>query len=636
MTDLLLPADTAAPAEAVGIDSLSFEFVNALPTTAFVLDLDYRIVFINAAARAGMERLGGDLAGLADKLMGQSFEWLHGDAKALSPEVVKDPANLPINEKSTRGGDFLDTTMTPVHDRFGTYCAVLVSVLNITDKVKAEQALLDSARDNTTANAVLEGLAQATTQEACLRTVIDAYAEHFDASYISWWSLDAASGRLHHGGIDGGAPHVLPLARQQAQRTSYAPGEGIAGRAWADRRFFAIEDLAEDHTWSGAAGAVANGARSVLGFPVTVGGEVIGTIEATLPAPLRMTAERQETLASIVVLLDDALERVAAQQRAAAEARETAAKVRELLDFVRGAASGDLTRELGVNGDDTLGQVADALRELLGSMRSSLGEIRGTADTLSGAADQLTGLSQGMGEGASLTADRAGSASGASTQVSTSIQSVATAAEEMTASIREIARNATDAAAVAGDAVSVAAQAQGTVASLGSSSAEIGKVVKVITSIAQQTNLLALNATIEAARAGDAGKGFAVVANEVKELAKETAAATEDISRKIEAIQGNTEDAVSAISRISEVIGRISDIQTTIASAVEEQTATTNEIARSVSEAAAGAQGIAADVTEVAAAAAETQAGAHTALESARGFSDVAVELRGLVGRFTL
>src|SRR5581483_7458380 len=150
-----------------------------------------------------------------------------------------------------------------------------------------------------------------------------------------------------------------------------------------------------------------------------------------------------------------------------------------------------------------------------------------------------------------------------------------------------------EAARVATSAVRVAEVTSGAISKLGDSSIEIGKVVKVITSIAEQTNLLALNATIEAARAGEAGKGFAVVANEVKELANETARATEDISRKIDAIQTDTQTAVISIQEITDVIAKINDIQTTIASAVEEQAATTNEIGRNVSEAAKGTTEIA-------------------------------------------
>ena len=173
-----------------------------------------------------------------------------------------------------------------------------------------------------------------------------------------------------------------------------------------------------------------------------------------------------------------------------------------------------------------------------------------------------------------------------------------------------------------------------TIAKLGESSAEIGKVVKVITSIAQQTNLLALNATIEAARAGEAGRGFAVVANEVKELAKETAKATEDISQKIEAIQNDTRGAVAAIAQIGAIINQINDISNTIASAVEEQTATTNEIGRNVTEAARGSVEIAENITGVALAAKSTADGASATQSSAAALTKMAAELRQLVSRF--
>ena len=257
--------------------------------------------------------------------------------------------------------------------------------------------------------------------------------------------------------------------------------------------------------------------------------------------------------------------------------------------------------------------------------------LRETAEALASSSEELTAVSHQLGANAEETSAQASVVSAASEQVSSNMQSVATAIEEMTASVREIAKNASEAARVATQAVHVANGTNETVGHLGESSAEIGKVIKVITSIAQQTNLLALNATIEAARAGEAGKGFAVVANEVKELAKETAKATEDISQKIEAIQKDTRGAVEAISQISQIINQINDISGTIASAVEEQTATTNEIARNVTEAARGSAEIAQNVTAVAVAAQGTSQGATNAQAAAEQLAKMAADLRALL-----
>ncbi|MGA8272350.1 MAG: methyl-accepting chemotaxis protein, partial [Candidatus Sulfotelmatobacter sp.] len=185
-------------------------------------------------------------------------------------------------------------------------------------------------------------------------------------------------------------------------------------------------------------------------------------------------------------------------------------------------------------------------------------------------------------------------------------------------------------------AVHVAETTTATVSKLGESSNEIGQVIKVITSIAQQTNLLALNATIEAARAGEAGKGFAVVANEVKELAKETAKATEDISRKIEAIQTDTKAAVEAIASISEVINQVNGISNTIATAVEEQNATTNEMARNVSEAAHGSGEITSNIAGVAQAAESTSRGAGDTQKAAQQLVETSAELRRLLEQFKI
>ncbi|WP_153758865.1 methyl-accepting chemotaxis protein [Actinomarinicola tropica] len=264
--------------------------------------------------------------------------------------------------------------------------------------------------------------------------------------------------------------------------------------------------------------------------------------------------------------------------------------------------------------------------------RSVSSAVRRSAEALGRSSSSLGAVSSQLGSNAQETAAQAGVVSAAAEQVSANVSTVATAVEEFGASIGEIAANANEAAGVAARAVSAAETTNATVSKLGASSAEIGEVIEVITSIAEQTNLLALNATIEAARAGEAGKGFAVVANEVKELAKQTAEATEAISGKIAAIQTDSSGAVDAIAEISEIIDRVATLQTTIASAVEEQTATTNEISRSVTEAARGSAEIAENITSVASAARSTTAGAESTHAAAGELARVAAELQALVG----
>lgn len=279
-------------------------------------------------------------------------------------------------------------------------------------------------------------------------------------------------------------------------------------------------------------------------------------------------------------------------------------------------------------------RVAEAVDSGLDAVRGAFHMIAGNARNLSTSSQLLTQISQEMYNNANETNTQTTRVAGSSEVVSRNIQTVATSIEEMAASIREIAGNASSAARVANEAVLTTEQTNQTVTKLGESSGEVGEVIKVITAIAEQTNLLALNATIEAARAGEAGRGFAVVANEVKELARETGRATEEISRKIEAIQVDSQRAIEAIEEINAIVTEISDIQNLIASAVEQQTVTGHEMGRAAAEAARVSGEIVESLSQVQSVAQNTSEGANNTYNAARQLHEMAETLQQIVGRF--
>jgi methyl-accepting chemotaxis protein len=313
--------------------------------------------------------------------------------------------------------------------------------------------------------------------------------------------------------------------------------------------------------------------------------------------------------------------------------RSARASRKRIVEVLTRIADGDLTaRATG----DPLGPVETALNRSLDRYAGVLRTVDTSLSRIADASREMTSLVDQMVNSTQASVAATGKVLEDAEDVTENVNAVASGSAEMGASIEEISRNASEAVAVATNAMEASAQAGRMMTKLRDSSASIGEVIKVITTIAEQTNLLALNATIEAARAGEMGKGFAVVASEVKDLAQETARATDDITGRIAAIQADTDGALTAISQISSVIERVNGYQTTIAGAVQEQTATTGEMTRGITSAAERAAGIASTMATVARTREEAREKVDQARRIASDLSRISGELSEVIAQLRL
>ncbi|MFK7857216.1 MAG: PAS domain-containing protein [Granulosicoccus sp.] len=308
----------------------------------------------------------------------------------------------------------------------------------------------------------------------------------------------------------------------------------------------------------------------------------------------------------------------------------------EATQVMSAIARGDLTLEMQGKYDGSLHSLSNSINETISQLDFTIAQLTDNTVTLQSGSQTLMILNEDACKAASTSAQQTDRASSTAMQVAATVDEVATALAEMVTAIREISENSADAVSIAEKAVELSDNAKINVGQLADSSNDIGAVIKVINSIADQTNLLALNATIEAARAGDAGKGFAVVANEVKELAKETARATEEVSQKISKIQSDSQSATCIINEISETIEAISTTQNSIASTVEEQRAVSADISRSINETATGTAEIASDVSDIAEVARESLQHAEQSRMTACELSEISNSLSEMASHFTL
>jgi methyl-accepting chemotaxis protein len=569
--------DVATQKSAFAIDAhLAQAMLEQSPTNVLFVDRNGTTRYMNQSATRTLRTLEPLLSVKVDEVIGNSFSAVHKKSEH-QLRLASDPAHLPLQTKIQVGPETLDVSVTPIYDGDKAFVGAMATLSVVTQQIRAAEKNADTAGQ----------IAAVSRSQAVIEFKLDGtiIAANDNFCNVMGYRAEEIIGKHHSMFVD----------------AVYA-----AGPEYKD--FWAKLNRGE---YEGAIyKRVAKSGREVW-------------IQAYYNPILDLEGKPFK----VVKFASDLTNEIRARE-------ELKNKVDAMLLVVDAAAKGDLAQTVSVSGQDPIGQMGEGLGQLLATLRHSIAQIAQNATALASSSEELSSVSGQMSSNAEETLAQSNVVSAASEQVSKNVQTVATAVEEMSASIKEIAKNATEGAKIASTAVHLANKTNDTIGKLGESSAEIGKVIKVITSIAQQTNLLALNATIEAARAGEAGKGFAVVANEVKELAKETAKATEDISQKIEAIQGDTKGAVDAIKQITSIISQMNDLSNSIAGAVEEQSATTNEMGRNVSEAAKGSSEIAQNTTAVAQAAQNTTEGAGNVQQAAAELSRMANELQGLVSQF--
>jgi len=627
-----------------GLDYSSiYSMLESMPLNVMLADHTGAIVYINQKSRETFKKLEKYLPVSSDRVMGSSFDIFHRNP-AMQKKMVADERNLPHKAIIQLGEEKLELVINAARDAQGEYIGPMVTWEIVTERVKLEEQNFDSrshlmaiSRSMAYIEFSLDGTV-VDANENFLKTMgyslDEVRGKHHrvfvDPAYANSPEYRAFWDRLNRGEFDAGEYRRIGKGGKELYiQASYNPMLDKNGKPYRIVKY--AVDVSRQKLKDQELAALSK-TQAVIEF--NLDGTIVGANDNFLNA---LGYRLQDVVGKHHSMFCE-------------EAFVNSNRYREFwAKLNRGEFDQGQYKRIAKGGRvvwiqaaynpvfDLNGKIFKVVKyasDITKQKEQQIELMRALADTanqLGAAAEELSAISSQMSKNAQQTAERSNSAAANSEEVAKGVQTVATNTEEMVASIKEIARSSSDAAGISKDAMGKAVETNTTITQLGEASQEIGNVIKVISSIAQQTNLLALNATIEAARAGDAGKGFAVVANEVKELAKQTAKATEDITNRIGAIQESSKGAVTAIGGISKTIEQINSITMTIAAAVEEQTATTNEVSRVVQESNQAVEDIAGLVKSVAGAATESAAGANQTLESAHGLAKLATTLKDLI-----
>jgi methyl-accepting chemotaxis protein len=622
--------------------------VEASPSSMIFADENMTITYANPATKALLQRLKEYLPVKPEEVVGASIDIFHKNP-AHQRGIVSNPNSLPRTARIKIGPEIAELLITAVNDAKGRYVGPMVTWDIITERVATEERNTDLAEQMAavhSTNAVIEFKLDGTIVDANTAfldtvgyTLDEIRGRHHSmfvnesfrksAEYRDFWNRlnagEAMTGEFERVGKSGTPIFIhaiyAPIRDSQGKLTKVVKfAQDITSAVHAREEAFRVQQMMQNMPTP----VMMANRKLELVYMNPASTQALGKVQKYLPRPV------DKLIGESIDIFHKEPER---QRRMLSDPSNMPHRARigvgpEMLELNVSAIVSESGEYIGPM---VCWQIITEQVKMADDFER---DVKGVVEIVTAAATEMQASSKSMAAASDETARQSQIVAAASEEATRNVETVSSAAEELSKSISEIARNVQEASRMTANAVKDAERTNDTIQHLGESSNEIGQVVKVITSIAQQTNLLALNATIEAARAGEAGKGFAVVANEVKELARQTARATEEIGAKIGAIQSATGVAVTAIQGIGDSIRRINEISTTIAGAVEQQSAATNEISRNVAEAARGTVEVTNNIQGVSQAADESGRGASDILTAAEGLSQESTRLDTVTTEF--